>query len=144
MKVYMLYTGYEERPEGVYTQAGKDRKDEELLAQAISNRERSNQRLTQEIIELKELRQPYLTEAEMLLDKEREAKEANHTGHLKECKKQRKVLLRQADKLTYDIKKREELILNSQCMLKAELLSRFCQHHFWEEYYVEGELDTDA
>lgn len=139
MKVYLLYDNYDDRLEGVYTLAGKNQRDEELLTQAIQNRERVNQQLTAEIVELKKLRQPYLTEADLLLDKEREAKETNHTGHLKESRKQRRVLLRQADKLTYEIRKREERILNSQCLLKSEILAQFGQHYYWEEYYVQGE-----
>lgn len=139
MKVYLLYDNYDDRLEGVYTLAGKEQRDEELLTEAIQNRERVNQQLTAEIVELKKMRQPYLTEADMLLDKEREAKETNHTGHLKESRKQRRVLLRQADKLTYEIRKREEKILDSQCLLKHELLGQFGQHYYWEEYYVQGE-----
>lgn len=142
MKVYLLFN-CEDRLEGVYTLAGKNAKDEELMTLAIQNRERVNQTLTAEILELKELRRPYLTEADLLLEKEREARETNHTGHLKEFRKQRKVLLRQADKLTAEIGRRETKIRNSMLLMKKDLLSRFGQYYYWEDYYVEGEPDNE-
>jgi hypothetical protein len=139
MQVWILRKSYDDTIEGVYTTAGKARKEEALLDIAIEQREKFNARLTMEILELRELRQPYIVEAEELLEKEQEAKAENHTGKLKAVRKQRKVLLRQAEHLTYDIKKLEDKILASQRMTKEAIRLEFGEHYYWEDYYLEGE-----
>lgn len=140
MKVYVLFSDdYYKNIEGIFTQEAKLKKEEELFTEAISRRDKVNEQLASEIVELKQLRQPYITEAELLLDKEKEAKEANHTGNLKDARKQRKVLLRQAEHITYDIKRREEKILASQRMTRAEIMSSYGRDRYWEEHYLEGD-----
>ena len=137
MKLWVLFDDtYHKNIEGIYTEEGKAKKDEELLNEALARRALVNAQLASEIEELKKLRQPYITEAEMLLDKEKEAKEANHTGNLKEARKQRKVLLRQAEHITYDIQKREEKIFANHRMLKSEIMSAFGRDCYWEDYYL--------
>lgn len=138
MNVWILYT-YDDRVEGVYTAAGKAKKEEQLLEEALRRRATVNSQYASEIAELKELRQPYITEADAWLEKEKAAKEAMHTGNLKEARKQRKVLLRQAEHITYDIKRREEKILKSQRMTKAEIMSSYGTDCYWEDYCLEGE-----
>lgn len=140
MKVYVLFSDdYYKNIEGIFTQEAKLKKEEELFNEALSRRDGVNEQLASEIAELKQLRQPYITEAELLLDKEKEAKEANHTSNLKNARKQRKVLLRQAEHITYDIKRREEKILASQRMTRAEIMSTYGRDCYWEEYYLEGD-----
>lgn len=140
MKVWVLFSDdYYKNIEGIYTTEGKLKKEEQLFAEAIERRAKVNEQYTAEITELKELRQPYITEAEMLLDAEKAAKEANHTSKLKEVRKQRKVLLRQAEYLTYDIKRKEEKILASQRLTRAELISTYGRDCYWEEHWLEGD-----
>lgn len=138
MQVYALFN-YNDHIEGIYTAAGKEKQDAELLEQATLNREQYNQQIVKEIVELRELRQPFIMEAEMLLEEERSAKEANHTGKLKEARKKRKIALRQAEHLTYDIKRKEEKVLASHRMTKTEILSTYGRDYYWEEYYLEGD-----
>lgn len=140
MDVWILYQ-YDGRIEGVYTAAGKAVRDRQRFDEALVKRERQIAFINAEIKELRELRQPYITEAEMLLDTEREAKEANNTGLLKNTRKQRKVLLRQAEHLTYDIRCKEEKVLASQRMTTAELLYTYGDGNYWEEYCLQGEVN---
>lgn len=142
MKIHILYN-YDDRVEGVFTAKGKAVKEQQLYDEALLRREKANAAITREIVELRELRQPYIIEAEMLLDTERSAKDANNTGLLKDTRKQRKVLLKQAEKLTYEIQRREDRILASQRMLRSEIMNTYGDSSYWEEYYVEGETDDD-
>lgn len=142
MKIHILYN-YDDRVEGVFTAKGRVAKEQQLYDEALLRREKANATITREILELRELRQPYITEAEMLLDTERSAKEANNTGLLKDTRKQRKVLLKQAEKLTYEIQRREDRILASQRMLRSDLMNAYGDSSYWEEYYVEGEIYDD-
>lgn len=138
MKVYILFSDdYYKNIEGVYTEEGKAKKEEQMFNEARRRRDSVNDSYTSEIAELKELRQPYITEAEMLLDNEKAAKESGDVVMLKHIKKQRKTLLRQADQITYDIKRREDKILASQRMTRSEILSTYCRGGYWEEHYVE-------
>lgn len=139
MRIYVLFSDdYYKSIEGIYTQEGKVKKDEELYDEALQRREAVNADYVSEIVELKELRQPYITEAEMLLDNEKAAKESNDVVLLKHIRKQRKVLLRQADQLTWDIKRREDKILASQRMTRGEIMSAYGRDCYWEEHYLEG------
>lgn len=140
MQVWVLYN-YNEIVDSIYTTAGKEIKQAELLEKAINRRTKINEQIASDIIELKELRQPYITEAEILLDTEREAKETNNIGLLTNVRKQRKVLLRQAEHLTHDIRCKEEKILASQRMTKAELMSTYGDGSYWEEFCVHGEAN---
>ena len=133
--IWILYN-YDGIVEGVYTPEGKVRREQQMLDEALKRREHYNERLTKEILELKELRQPYIVEAELMLEEERAAKEANHTGRLKAARKQRKILLKQAEHLTFDIKRKEEEILASQRLTKADILYRYHENFDWEEHYV--------
>lgn len=142
MKIHILYN-YDDRVEGVFTEKGRAAKEQQLYDEALLRREKANAAITHEILELRELRQPYITEAEMLLDTERSAKEANNTGLLKDTRKQRKVLLKQAERLTYEIQRREDRILASQRMLRSDLMNTYGDGSYWEEYDVEGESDND-
>ena len=135
MKVYLLYDCFE-RLEGVYSEAAKEAREEQFYEEALCRRERHNATLAQEIVELKAMRKPYFEEAERLLEAEREAKETNHTGKLKDAKKQRKAVLRQADKLTSEINRRETKINNSMLLMKKEILSSYGVSHTWDEQYV--------
>lgn len=140
MNVWILYDRFSDTIEGVYSESGKEKREQQFYEEAVAKREADNAVLTKEIAELKELRKPYLDEAERLLEAEREAKEANHTGRMKDTRKQRKVMLKQADKLTYEITKREDKIHNSQIMLKKDLIYTYgSTRYIWEEYCVLGE-----
>lgn len=137
MKLWVLFDDtYHKNIEGIYTEEGKAKKDEELLNEALTRRTRVNAQLASEIEELKKLRQPYIDDAETWLEKEKAAKEANHTVNLKEARKQRKVLLRQAEHITYDIQRREEKIFANHRMLKSEIMSTFGRDCYWEDYYL--------
>jgi hypothetical protein len=85
------------------------------------------------------MRKPYLDEAERLLEEERAAKEINHTGRLKEARKQRRVAQRQADILTSRINSRETKVNDSMLLMKKDLMSSYGTQHYWEEYYVIGD-----
>lgn len=135
MKVWLLYDCLE-RLDGVYSESAKEVREQQFFEEAVQNREHRNTILAQEVKELKAMRQPYLEEAERLLAEERVAKETNHTGLLKETRKQRKVALRQADKLTSEIARRETKIHNSMLLMKKELLASYGVRHTWDEQYV--------
>ena len=135
MKVYLLYD-CTDRLEGVYSERAKEVREEQFYEEALQNRERRNTALAQEIAELKEMRKPYFDEAEMLLDVERTAKETNNTKLLSDTRKQRKILLRQADRLTSDIGRRETKIRNSQILMKKDIISTYGISHWWQEEYV--------
>lgn len=135
MKVWLLYDCFD-RLEGVYSEAAKEAREEQFYEEALRNREHYNTVLTREILELKDLRQPYLDKADELLDIERVAKETNHTGMLKDARKNRKVVLRQADKLTSEINRRETKIQDSHVLLKKDILATYGVRHTWQEEYV--------
>ena len=135
MKVWLLYD-CDDKLEGVYSEAAREVREEQFYKEALQNRERRNNILIQEIVELKEMRKPYFDEAEGLLDIERTAKEANNTGLLKDARKQRKILLHQADRLTSEIARRETKIQNSQILMKKDITSSFGTYHYWDEQYV--------
>jgi hypothetical protein len=138
MKVYILFSDdYYKNVEGVYTAEGKAKKEEQLFNEALRRRESVNAGYISEITELKELRQPYIIEAEMLLDNEKAAKEDGDIVLLKHIRKQRKTLLRQAEQLTYDIRRREDRILASQRLTRGEIMSTYGIGHYWEDHYVE-------
>ena len=135
MKVWLLYDCFD-RIEGVYSESGKEAREQQFYEEAVKNREHWNETITKEIEELKEMRKPYLDKAEELLDVERVAKETNHTGMLKDARKQRKVALRQADTLTSRINSRETKIHDSMLLMKKDLIAAYGVRHTWEEYYV--------
>lgn len=135
MKVWLLYDCFE-RLEGVYSESAKEVREQQFYEEALKNREHRNTILANEVEELKTMRKPYFEEAERLLEEEREAKEINHTGKLKDAKKQRKVALRQADKLTSEINRRESKIHNSMLLMKKDIISTYGVRHTWDEQYV--------
>jgi hypothetical protein len=135
MKVWLLYD-CADRLEGVYSERAKEIREQQFFEEALQNREHRNSVLTQEIAELKAMRKPYLDEAELLLDTERAAKESNNGVLLKNTRKQRKVLLKQAEKLTYDIENRAAKIRDSQIMMKKALMTTYGVYHYWQEEYV--------
>ena len=135
MKVWILYD-CTDRIEGVYSESAKETREELFYQEAIERRDHRNNMLIAEIKELKEMRQPYLDEADILLDSERAAKESGNISLLKRIKKQRKIDLRQADKLTSEIGRRETKIRNSQIMMKKDIISTYGIGHYWEEHYV--------
>lgn len=135
MKVWLLYD-CTDRLEGVYSEHAKEVREQQFYEEALQNREHRNSMLTQEIAELKAMRKPYLDEAELLLDTERSAKESNNMVLLKNTRKQRKVLLKQAEKLTYEMENRETKICNSQIMMKKDIMTTYGVYHYWQEEYV--------
>ena len=135
MKVWLLYD-CTDRLEGVYSEHAKEVREQQFYEEALQNREHRNAVLAEEVRELKALRRPYLEEAERLLTVEREAKEANNTYVLKETRKERKVALRQADKLTSEIARRETKIHNSMLLTYQQILSDYGIGHWWQEEYV--------
>lgn len=137
MKVWLLYDRFD-RLEGVYSEAAKEVREQQFYEEALQRRESCNATITKEVEELKEMRKPYLAEAERLLEEERVAKEINHTGRLKEAKKARKVALRQADILTARINSRETKINDSMLMMKKDLIATYGIGHRWQEEYVMG------
>ena len=137
MKVWLLYD-CTDRLEGVYSEHAKEVREQQFYEEALENREHRNAVLTKEIVELSDIRQPYLDKADELLDIERVAKETNHTSMLKDSRKQRKVELRQADKLTSEINRREAKIQDSQVLLKKDILATYGVRHTWQEEYVIG------
>lgn len=139
MIIHILFNSYDNTIEGVYTESGKCAKEAELLRHAIELRDREVTRLSAEIAEFKEMRQPYIDKAEELLPKELEAKQTDSGGAYKLIKKERKRLLKQAEHITFDIHKLEDKILRYQRLLKSELISCFGRQYDWEEYYLEGE-----
>lgn len=135
MKVWLLYDGLD-RIEGVYSESGKEAREQQFYEEAVIKREYCNTVLAKEIEELKAMRKIYIEESENLLEAEREAKEINHTGMIKEAKKKRKVSQRQTDKLTSEINKRETKIRDSEILMKKDLISSYGTYHRWDEQYV--------
>ena len=139
MIIYILFNNYDDTIEGVYTESGKRAKEDELLKHAIELRDKEVARLSAEITEFKEMRQPYIDKAEALLPKELEAKQNDSGGAYKLIKKERKRLLKQAEHITFDIHKLEDKILRYQRLLKSEVINCFGRQYDWEEHYLEGE-----
>ena len=135
MKVWLLYD-CTDRLEGVYSEHAKEVREQQFYEEALANREHRNSMLTLEIAELKAMHKPYLDEAELLLDTERSAKESNNMVLLKNARKQRKVLLKQAEKLTYEMENRETKIRNSQIMMKKDIMTTYGVYHYWQDEYV--------
>ena len=60
-------------------------------------------------------------------------------GKYREIRKHRKQLLRQAEKLTYDIKRHEENILAAQRMTKSQIISTYGMSRYdFEDHFLEG------
>lgn len=135
MKVWLLYD-CTDRLEGVYSERAKEVREQQFYEEALQNREHRNALLTNEIIELKGMRKPYFDEAELLLDTERTAKEAGNMILLKDIRKQRKILLRQADRLTSEISCREDKIRNSMLYTHQQILEHYGVYHYWQDEYV--------
>ena len=135
MKVWLLYD-CTDRLEGVYSETAHEVREQQFYEEALQNRERRNSILAEEVKELKELRKPYLDEAERLLIEEREAKESDNTYVLKETRKNRKIALRQADKLTSEIARKETKIHNSMLQTRQQILSNYGIGYWWQEEYV--------
>jgi chromosome segregation ATPase len=132
---------YNDHVEGVYTYEAKLDKEREFLEQASQSRDRSIEHLNEQIAEITEVRNPIIYEAEALLSEEAAAKEANHTGRLKEVRKKRKVLLKQAERLTNDIHRAERQIMELSCLTKSQLIHRYGDGHYFEEHWVVGTYD---
>lgn len=141
MLVWLMKDNYDDDVEGVYTYEAKCQKEQEFLEQASQSRDRSIELLNAQIAEIIEVRNPIIYEAEALLPEETAAKEANHTGRLKEVRKKRKVLLKQAEKLTYDIHKAEHQIMELSCLTKSQLIQRYGARYYFEEHWVVGTYD---
>lgn len=135
MKVWLLYD-CTDRLEGVYSEHAHEVREQQFYEEALVRREQRNKVLAEEVKELKTLRKPYLDEAERLLVVERNAKEAGCTYTLKEARKERKVALRQADKLTSEISRRETKIHNSMLQTRQQILSNYGIGHWWQDEYV--------
>ena len=135
MKVWILYD-YDGRVDGIYTEAGKEKKDQQLYEEAVMCRDRFIDGYNKEISELRELRQPYIADAEALIDTEREAKEKLDTYTLKSTRKQRKIALHQAEQLTWKIKGLKDKILAMQRMTRAEIMNHYLSDYYWEDHYV--------
>ena len=135
MKVWLLYD-CTDRLEGVYSERAKEVREQQFYEEALARRMDRNNTLAEEVKELKALRKPYLDEAERLLTVEREAKESDCVYTLKEARKERKVALRQADKLTSEIARKETKIHNSLLLTYQQILSTYGIGHWWQEEYV--------
>ena len=138
MKVWIMFNPYEDSVEGVYTDKGKLRKEEELLEDAKKRREKDIAFRKETIERLRTLRKPYIDEATALVGEEEKAKQTDSGGQYKVIRKRRKTLLKQAEKLTADIHKQEDKILSAERMTRAELLYAYgLDRRYFEEYYVE-------
>ena len=135
MKVWLLYD-CTDRLEGVYSERAKEVRERRFYEEALARRMDRNNTLAEEVKELKAMRKPYLDEAERLLAVEREAKESDNTYVLKETRKQRKVALRQADKLSWEISKREDKINNSMLLTHQQIIDTYGTDYYWQEEYV--------
>lgn len=139
MIVWVLRENYSNRIIGVFTEAGKKVKEEELLQEALRRREQRIKRLTEEVAEQRAIRAPFITEAAELLEVEKAAKEANDTATLITVKKQRKVALKQTSLITSSIQRKEDEILRYQRMMWSEIRSEFgTKDYDWEDHYLEG------
>lgn len=139
MIVWVLKENYSHRIIGIFTEAGKKVKEEELFNEALRRREQRIKRLTEEVAEQRAIRGPFITEAAELLEVEKAAKEANDTATLITVKKQRKVALKQADLITSSIQRKEDEILRYQRMMRSEIYSEFSTKDYdWEDHYLEG------
>lgn len=140
MTVWVLVDRCYDTIEGIYTPAGKEVRDNQLFETANEARVKFEAKCTLDMSELREVRQPYIIEANELLEKEQEAKLKGDTKALKNIRKQRKTVLKQAERLTYDIKRLEERLLASQRMTKSAILNQFSYKYYWEEYDLIGDL----
>lgn len=139
MIVWVLRENYNDRIIGIFTEAGKKAKEEELFQEALRRREQRIKRLTEEVAEQRSIRAPFITEAADLLEVEKTAKEANDTATVITVKKQRKVALKQAGLITSSIQRKEDEILRYQRMMRSEIYSEFSTKDYdWEDHYLEG------
>jgi hypothetical protein len=136
--VYVLRHGYDdEYIEGVYTLEAKLKKEQEFLVEAEERRDCNIASIKKQIEEITVMRNPIIYEAEAMLADETAAKEANHTGRLKEVRKKSKTLLRQAEKMTYNIHSLESKLLNLSCLTKSQLLAEYGRCRYFEEHTLE-------
>ena len=138
MTVWILKAGYRgETILGVYTEAAKAAVEQTYLDDASRRRDNKVNSLRRQIDEITAIRNPTIYKAEAMLTDEATAKEAGHMSRLKEIRKERKALLRHADKLTYDIHSLERQVLNLTSLTQQQLLDSFSPDRYFEEYTVE-------
>lgn len=138
MTVWILKAGYHgEHILGVYTEAAKAAVEQVYLDEARRRRDRKVNTIRKQIEEIVATRNPIIYTAESMLTDEAVAKEAGHMSRLKEIRKERKTLLRHAEKLTHDIHVLEQNVLDLTSLTQQQLLDSFSADRYFEEYTVE-------
>lgn len=137
MKVYVCMNSWEDCVEGVYTEEGMQRFKDKLFEDAIKQRDLNAQNVQRSIQSLKEARQPALIKAEELLNEEKDLKVQERWAECKAIHKRRKTVLREADRLTYNIQELERRYERLFCMTTEELLSEYSGRFYFEEHYVQ-------
>ena len=135
MKVYVCMNSWEDCVEGVFTEEGMQKFKDKLFEDAIKQRDMNAQNVQRSIQSLKEARQ--LIKAEELLDQEKDLKFQERWAECKAVHKRRKTVLREADRLTYNIQELEQRYERLFCMTTEELLSACSSGFYFEEHYVQ-------
>ena len=137
MKVYVCLNSYDDCVEGVYTEEGMQKFKDRLFEDAIKQRDMNAQNVQRSIQSLKEARQPAIIKAEELLAKEKDLKAQEKWAECKAVHKRRKTVLREVDRLTYNIQELEQRYERLFCMSTEELLSAYSSRFYFEEHYVQ-------
>lgn len=137
MKVYVCMNSWEDCVEGVFTEEGMQKFKDKLFEDAIKQRDLNAQNVQRSINSLKEARQPALIKAEELLAEEKELKAQERWAECKAVHKRRKMVLREANRLTYNIQDLEQRYTRLYCMTTEELLREYSSKFYFEEHYVQ-------
>lgn len=137
MKVFVCCNTYDDTIEGVYTEEGMLKFKERMMQDAIAQRDLNAQTTQKSIDSLKYARQPAIIKSEELLAQEKALKAEERWAECKAVHKRRKLVLREIDRLNYNIHQLEERCTRLYCMTSEELLSEYSGRFYFEEHYVQ-------
>lgn len=139
MKVYVCMNSWEDCVEGVFTEEGMLKFKEGVMRDAIAQRDLNVQTTQRSIDSVKAVRQPAILKSEELLAEEKELKAQEKWAECKDVHKRRKVLLREIDRLNYNIHDLEKRCARLYCMTAEELLREYSGKYYFEEHYLQGD-----
>lgn len=139
MKVYVCMNSWEDCVEGVFTEEGMQKFKEGVMRDAIAQRDLNVQTTQRSIDSVKAVRQPAILKSEELLAEEKELKAQEKWAECKAVHRQRKMLLREIDRLNFNIHDLEDRCTRLCCMTDEELLREYSGEYYFEEHYLQGD-----
>lgn len=137
MTVWVLVDREYDSIDGVYTAEAKLRKERELAAVAVARREHNVQNLARQLDVLEQEIDGMRKAVEVILSEEAAAKEANHTGRLKEVRKERKVVLNRIKEKSYRLEKLKQVFAELASLTEQEALRKYNTGYYFEECVLE-------